>query len=201
MLSPKTAYSALWPLPEVRRHNASHIVQSFAEDELGARISIAIGDHIYKLDPIYTTRIFHNASKALRSSHPSQEYMRRNRTPPYVSAVPTVRHASLKQPKGHDGRTREHRTRYTHFLVLSSDGLCDLYEREHLSHRDTVAAIAKAVERTIRAEAVDGKTRNFALSLLRQALGGEDTAKVSRMLTVELQDRWMDDTTVIVQRL
>ena len=83
---------------------------------------------------------------------------------------------------------------------MASDGLSDLYEHQHMSHRDRVATIAQTVERAIRIEGMDGQRRNLALCLLRHALGGEDTVKVSRMLTVELQERWMDDTTIIVQR-
>ena len=47
------------------------------------------------------------------------------------------------------------------------------------------------------------KGDNLALHLLKQAMGGKDNdeEKVSRMLTAEKQMRWMDDTTILVQRL
>lgn len=42
---------------------------------------------------------------------------------------------------------------------------------------------------------------HLALKLLRDALGGTDTERVSRLMTVEMTFRWMDDTTILVQRL
>lgn len=46
-----------------------------------------------------------------------------------------------------------------------------------------------------------GGPGNLALSLLRDALGGNEIERVSRMITVEMSFRWMDDTTILVQRL
>ena len=42
---------------------------------------------------------------------------------------------------------------------------------------------------------------NLALSLLRDGLGGGDVRLVSQKLTVEMEEKWMDDVTIIVQRL
>lgn len=44
---------------------------------------------------------------------------------------------------------------------------------------------------------------NLALMLLRRALGGEpmDVTKLSQMLTLDMDQPWMDDTTIIVQAL
>jgi pyruvate dehydrogenase phosphatase len=41
---------------------------------------------------------------------------------------------------------------------------------------------------------------NIALSLLRAAIGGQDEHKVSRSLTVEMEERWMDDVSISIQR-
>lgn len=41
---------------------------------------------------------------------------------------------------------------------------------------------------------------NLALRLLRDAVGGDDTELVSRNLTLEMEDKWMDDITILVQR-
>lgn len=38
------------------------------------------------------------------------------------------------------------------------------------------------------------------MALLREAIGGNDVHAVSRNLTVEMEERWMDDTTIIIQR-
>lgn len=45
------------------------------------------------------------------------------------------------------------------------------------------------------------RSSNGALSLLRDVLGGDDTQMVSRNLTVEMDERWMDDTTILIQRI
>ena len=42
--------------------------------------------------------------------------------------------------------------------------------------------------------------RNAALALLRDAVGGPDLTRASANLTVEMDERWMDDTSVIVLR-
>lgn len=41
---------------------------------------------------------------------------------------------------------------------------------------------------------------NLSLCLLRDAIGGDDTEAISRNLTLEMEDQWMDDVSIIVQR-
>lgn len=41
---------------------------------------------------------------------------------------------------------------------------------------------------------------NLAVHLLREAIGGADMERASANLTVEMDERWMDDTTIIVHR-
>jgi pyruvate dehydrogenase phosphatase len=43
--------------------------------------------------------------------------------------------------------------------------------------------------------------KNLALELLRNALGGDDWEKVSRNLTSEASSKWLDDITVLIERL
>jgi len=45
------------------------------------------------------------------------------------------------------------------------------------------------------------KSWNMALSLLRKALGGEDRFSVSRVLTLDMDVAWIDDTAIVVQTL
>ena len=45
----------------------------------------------------------------------------------------------------------------------------------------------------------DNEAHNLALALLRDSIGGSDTGLVSRNMTVEMEERWMDDVTIIVQ--
>lgn len=46
----------------------------------------------------------------------------------------------------------------------------------------------------------NGSAVNLAVHLLREAIGGADIHRVSANLTVEMDERWMDDTTIIVHR-
>lgn len=41
----------------------------------------------------------------------------------------------------------------------------------------------------------------MALRLLRRMLGGEDRYSVSRVLTLDMDEAWIDDTAIIVQTL
>lgn len=57
----------------------------------------------------------------------------------------------------------------------------------------------------IAGEAIDTRRRNgrsnAALCVLKDIMGGDDVHVVSRNLTVEMEERWMDDTTILVQKL
>jgi len=108
-------------------------------------------------------------------------------SPPYVSNVPDVRHIPLSPAVGN---------RRAHALLLCSDGLPDLYAGRFASRADTIAHWVQAV-----GGAVDSGMENPALTLLRDALGGDDVRKVSQYLTVEMDERWMDDVTILVQAI
>jgi hypothetical protein len=41
---------------------------------------------------------------------------------------------------------------------------------------------------------------NLSLCLLRDAIGGDDVDAVSRYLTLEMDDKWIDDISIVVQR-
>ena len=45
------------------------------------------------------------------------------------------------------------------------------------------------------------KKNNMALKLLREALGGEDRDKVSTVLTLDMDEAWIDDTSIVVQTI
>lgn len=40
----------------------------------------------------------------------------------------------------------------------------------------------------------------MGLYLLRDAIGGQDAHRLSRNMTVEMEERWMDDVTIVIQR-
>lgn len=130
-----------------------------------------------------------------------EDYIMRNFTPPYMSGTPTLAHVDLKARGASDA-----------FLILCSDGLTDLDEelRLHLQDKlaphwvDVVGQLYKPpqpVGQDESAATAAGKKPNLALGLLRDGLGGTDVEKVSRHITVEMAVRWVDDTTVLVQRL
>jgi len=132
---------------------------------------------------VYTERVFLNANPGFEVPDKVRSFIGRNITPPYMSGVPEVRHVELVQDT-------------SSFLLMCSDGLMDLYEDQRLEldeilSKEWVGKVGREYS----------KMNNLALSVLREALGGEDEEKVSRMITVEMFFKWMDDTTILVQRL
>lgn len=197
---------------------------------------IAVGDQLFKLPAVYTTRVFLNAAAQFKIHTPLGEIVPRIRTPPYLSNAPGVRHVALRsafppeEPAGAQDTAREQAR--ARFLILASDGLVDLTDGDGdvadagwgqavgaalLRMRGGPPSTASGVlsrehsmaEGDLPSPPLQGastSTRhpepaNPALALLRAALGGGDGALVSRMLTVEMGERWMDDTTVVVLRL
>ena len=145
----------------------------------------AIGDYVFRLPRVWADRIFMKSKIPFRFHSVVHEFIVRNLTPPYMNNEADVRHVRLKS-SGDDANSE-------HLLVMCSDGLIDLY-----SDRDT---LQESATHWVKVVGRDGGEGNLALRLLRNALGGGDLEKVSRMLTVEMFERWMDDTTIIVQRL
>lgn len=117
-----------------------------------------------------------------------EEYLPNVLTPPYVSNVPEI----------HFHR-RSNEDPSSEFLILCSDGFLDLYggNFEERIVNDWVNIVAQELERR-RTDAQDPE--NLAVCLLRDGLGGDDTKLVSRNLTVEMDEKWMDDTTILVVR-
>lgn len=145
-------------------------------------ISTAIGDFIYKLPAVYAERVFLNADNGVPVDR-VRSSIGRNITPPYMSGVPEVQHVELVQGT-------------SSFLLMCSDGLMELYEDERVELEEILSK--KWVDQVGRGYSKKG---NLALYVLREALGGEDEEKVSRMMTVEMSFKWIDDTTILVQRL
>lgn len=119
-----------------------------------------------------------------------EDFLGRNRTPPYLSNRPDVKHINLAD-----------REKYQEVqLIMCSDGLLDLYW-------DHTEALDLTQLPEVWFSALDNRNpnldayNNLALALLRDGLGGSDIDKVSRNLTVEIVFKWMDDTTILVQRI
>jgi len=146
----------------------------------------SLGDTWLKLPPIFSQRVLLDFRREWNVQRP-ETYVARVKSPPYVSNVPDVHHYPL--PKGALGQQRDL------FLISCSDGLADLYDgqtRPDMFHR-WVTVVGRSIENRTRG--------NLALSLLRDGLGGADIRLVSQKLTVEMEEKWMDDVTIIVQRL
>jgi len=158
---------------------------------LGAiAVTRAIGDLEFKLPAVYTQRVLANTKPGFRLSTKLSEFLPRNITPPYVSNIADVQHVKL------DSSQQDER-----FLVMCSDGLTDLYMYDSNDQEDlaTLEQIADYI--VVMAGSRADPHSNAALCLLRDALGGDDEEKVSRSLTVEMAEKWMDDVTILVQHL
>lgn len=160
---------------------------------------LAIGDHLFKLPSSYTTRVFMNCVPYFRISTKLEDFLPRNKSPPYLCARADIQHVALPPSTAKKCET---------FLILCSDGLVDLYR--YTKPRPTLQEIATQWVHALgermdgRIVKVDGEdVNNTALVLLRHALmgGREDPDRLAQMLTVEIPWRWMDDTTVLVQYL
>ncbi|KAJ7223727.1 phosphatase 2C-like domain-containing protein [Mycena haematopus] len=156
---------------------------------LGAiAVTRAMGDFLFKLPAIYTTRVFLNSTPGFQFSSKIADFLGRNLTPPYLSAQSDVQHMHVPSLGASEV-----------FLVLASDGLVDLSGDTYgMDHREPLVGGKKWVEVLSR----EGRTGNAALYLLRDAMGS-DAEAVSSLLTVESEGgkRWMDDTTIIFTKL
>jgi pyruvate dehydrogenase phosphatase len=157
----------------------------------------ALGDHTFKLKSIYASKIFLNTKPGFNVQTPVEEFIKRNHTPPYVSNEPGVEHRKIR--KGTRGVGDR-------FIVMCSDGLTDLYKgakdtkglKEDERGSDAVKAASTYV-RVVGAKLDEsGGEENLALHLLRVGLGGDNSRSVSSGITVEMEERWMDDTTIQV---
>ncbi|KAF9529315.1 phosphatase 2C-like domain-containing protein [Crepidotus variabilis] len=158
------------------------------EDRVLGAIAVtrAVGDYYFKIPALYTHRVFLNAEPGFQSPEKVRSFISRNLTPPYMSGVPDVQHIDLSKSK-------ESET----FLILCTDGLIDCYD----DHRLRLAEYLGPLWVKIVGRQSGDASKNLALTLLRDALGGDDLDKVSRNITVEMTFRWMDDTTIVVHRL
>ncbi|KAI0769315.1 protein serine/threonine phosphatase 2C [Trametes elegans] len=165
----------------------------------------ALGDAWLKLPAVYAELVFKHLDADWLSAEVMEPHVPRIRTPPYLSSNPDVYHVPLRDGRapgagagaGRGGATPNPQERV---LILCSDGLSDLYDG--YSHQEMAAEWVQAVGQELDAPARPGSGRpHLALALLREAIGGSDTQLVSRNLTVEMEERWMDDTTIVIQRL
>ena len=168
----------------------------------------AIGDQPFKQPPEFTRRILYNLEPTYADIAPWEAVLMRNLTPPYISNEAEVVHRRLavamngigsRNGFGNGGRgEKEPGLHGRHFLVLCTDGLPDLYEGLGSSPAKAVQAYVDSVVAVLSQKSDHA---NLAKRVLLDALGGEDSEAVSRMVTVQSDDAWMDDVTVVVQLL
>ncbi|KAJ7113824.1 protein serine threonine phosphatase 2C [Mycena epipterygia] len=152
-------------------------------------VTRAVGDFLFKLPMIYTTRIFLRSKPGFRFSSKIADFLPRNISPPYLSAQSDVQHVHVPSLDASEV-----------FLMLASDGLVDLSGDTYgYDHRDPAIGGRKWVEVLGRSERESAE--NAALYLLRDAMGGQDEDAVSSLITVESEGRAMDDTTILFTRL
>ncbi|KAG6856737.1 hypothetical protein H0H87_001337 [Tephrocybe sp. NHM501043] len=153
-----------------------------------------LGDIPFKQPPVFTRRILYNLFPGFHNTSPWEEFLVRNHTPPYITAQPEVTHRRL------DGPAQGPR-----FLILSSDGFADLCSGE--GQQRIVASWAQGMlDQPFQIHERGGgvskeRPDNMALRLLRRALGGDDRYSVSRVLTLDMEVAWIDDTAIVVQTL
>lgn len=166
-----------------------------------------IGDVPFKQPPEFTRRILYNLYPGFHNTSPWEEFLVLNHTPPYISSIPEITHRRLDRPpfdpvytNGQDSIPATTPS-LSRFLVLSSDGLTDLCQGP--GQQLILNTWARNLRRNVgdAAAAIGNKSSNMALRLLWQALGGEDNESVSRVLTLDMDSSWIDDTTIVVQVL
>jgi pyruvate dehydrogenase phosphatase len=89
------------------------------------------------------------------------------------------------------------------FLILSSDGFADICGGEEEQRGILQNWARKTIEDEVNGTVYGAteKRDNMALRLLREALGGDNRYKVSRVLTLDMDVAWIDDTSIVVQTM
>ncbi|XP_006458642.1 hypothetical protein AGABI2DRAFT_200439 [Agaricus bisporus var. bisporus H97] len=158
-----------------------------------------LGDIPFKQPPAFTRRVLYNLFPGFHNTSPWEEFLNRNRTPPYITAKPDVVHRKLR---------RAHIVHRPTFLVLTSDGFSDLCSGEGQTR--VLESWARGMMElwslgevgeggkggSGRKEDVRG-SGNMALRLLRRTIG-DDRFAVSKVLTLDMDEAWIDDTAVVV---
>jgi pyruvate dehydrogenase phosphatase len=168
-----------------------------------------IGDVPFKQPPEFTRRILYNLYPGFHNTTAWEEFLVLNHTPPYISSEPEITHRRLhRSPFNNNNNNNsatgtnglEHHTQsLSRFLILSSDGLTDLCQGP--GQQKIIGTWARNLRRNNIEEVAGSKSENMALRLLWQALGGEDSDSVSRVLTLDMDSSWIDDTAIVVQVL
>jgi pyruvate dehydrogenase phosphatase len=156
-----------------------------------------IGDIPFKQPPVFTRRILYNLYPGFHNTSPWEDFLVLNHTPPYISAKPEITHRRLDRSSSASARTVG-QTIPSRLLILSSDGLTDLCQGP--GQQKVIGTWARNLQRNM-GERSGVRSGNMALQLLWQALGAEDNDSVSRVLTLDMDSSWIDDTAIVIQVL
>ncbi|KAH6914487.1 protein serine threonine phosphatase 2C [Coprinopsis sp. MPI-PUGE-AT-0042] len=185
--TPNGSWSSKMNVEEYGVSTLEKLASQLGDRVLGAiAVTRAIGDHVFKLPPIYSRRIFTRCRTASKNSVKKMgDVLPRVLTPPYLSNIPEISHVKLKKES---------------ILFLFSDGLFDLYDMA-FGKATSMPGFWSYIMREALANVEAEKEEHLALKLLRHGLGGENEDRVSCWLTTQSQSRWMDDTTIVAQRM
>ncbi|KAF8162798.1 phosphatase 2C-like domain-containing protein [Crassisporium funariophilum] len=186
------------------------------------------GDIPFKQSPAFTRRILYNLFPGFHNTSPWEEFLVRNISPPYITAEPEITHRRIDGGVG--GADKENGSPLTatahniptsrnpfkslrsspsttplpRFLILASDGFADLCEGEgqtRIVESWANGMVARNPPESVTDSKPGSQRDNMALRLLRRAVGGDDRLGVSRVLTLEMDGAWIDDTSIVVQTL
>ncbi|KAJ7272931.1 phosphatase 2C-like domain-containing protein [Mycena rebaudengoi] len=155
-----------------------------------------LGDVPFKQPPSFTRRILYNLDPGFSDTAPWEICLARNLTPPYMSASAEITHRRLGSAPGSHTPPHYPHVRRPQYLILASDGFADLCRASGQAQIITAWATHESLTQS---ESIPGN--NMATRLLRAAIGGEDRASVSRVLTLDMEGAWIDDTAIVVQTL
>lgn len=141
---------------------------------------------------MYTRRVFGEYIPDWMTPPLARHYAGLILTPPYVSDIPDVHHLVFDTTADNQ----------EFFLILCSDGLLDIYDNIDVTFSESELAERwiRIVGSSLKRRKEQGLPRNLAFDVLRDAIGGDDIDLASRNLTLEMDDKWIDDVTVLVQR-
>ncbi|KAG7098651.1 hypothetical protein E1B28_000567 [Marasmius oreades] len=143
----------------------------------------ALGDMVFKLPYVYTERVFALAEPPFHPNYRFWDLANRLKTPPYLSTTADVVHI---RPSFTNAR-----------LILSSDGLTDIFSRTHKAEHITEAISLWLNKGKEERAGWDEHGRNAAVELLFHALDGTKEDAIFSQFFVR-SGRRVDDTTVLV---
>lgn len=163
---------------------------------------------MFKLPSIYAEKVL-NKSKSGYFLDTVPRALARLKTPPYISNKPEVRHVVLDSVfpstecfPAEDEGAHAANLQQARYLILSTGRLRSLSGYSLVPEQSWSRVVGESLLGVNRL--VGGASRNPALDLLHETLGGQEAIfdkRVSKMMTWESEKPWMQDTTIVVLRV